>query len=453
MYPRRPAVMAATILACAGLAACAPGGSSADTSANNQTQTVVTDPAKIGRTTITVLDSFTDSTSPIAKWMETVDAAFMKKYPQITVTRKSQNSNDINSTLRLRLADKSAPDIVPANQGWSGVGALSASGLLLNLDAYATAYHWTDRLPHTIAQQHMASSDGKRIGVGSLFGMPINQGAFIEVFYNRALMTKLGLKPPATLAEFQQQLAAAKSAGIVPIQLGAQDQSATPTLLALQDALGDIATINGLVYGTGQTPIAQSGMVPAADTFRRWVQQGYVPANYAGATSGDASDKFVNGSGLFYVYYSGFLPFKDQAQADRFGAFVMPRDDGKPVTATGSSTQNFSVAKNSHSPDAAAAYLDFLSSPAAGQISMDTGIIPILGQWQATSRSALLDDGIGILNQINRNDGYVPYFDWSTPTMLDTLNQQLALLLAGKIDGNSYAQAAQANLDAFLAKK
>lgn len=445
-----PAIAAGAIAISLALAGCAPGGSAPT---GKSTGAVVTDPAKMGKVTITVLDSFTDSNSPIGKWMGDIESGFMKKYPNITVARKSENANDINSTLRLRLADQATPDVVPANQGWSGVGDLSSSGLLLNLDPYAQAYGWDKQLPKTIAQQSMASTDGKNIGQGSLYGMPINQGSFITVFYNRAGLDKLGLKVPTSLSGFEKSLSAAKAGGIIPMQLGSQDASATPTLLALQDAYGDVGKILDFVYATKTVKLSDTGMTEAANTYQKWEKSGYFPTGFAGVSSGDASQKFVDGSGLFYFYYSGFLPFADQAQADRFGTFLLPKADGSPLTATGSSTQNFSVAANSHAPDASALFLDYVASKEAGNIAIKQGIAPVLGEWKANTTSSLLNDGINELNKINSNNGYVPYFDWSTPTMLDTLNQQVALLLDNQTDGAGLVKAAQANYDTFRAQK
>lgn len=448
---RIPFLAAGAILVAMTLVGCAPGASAPTT--GDSTHKVVTDPKKMGKVTITILDAFTDNSSQIGKWINGVDASFMKKYPNITVQRKPENSGDINTSLRLRLADASTPDIVPANQGWQGVGDLGASGLLLNLDAYSKAYHWNTLLPKTIARQHMVASDGKSIGDGSLYGMPINQGSFITVFYNRADFQKLGLALPKTLADFESDLAAAKAAGIVPMQLGTQDQSATPTLLALQDSYGDTSKILNFVYGTGNVKLADTGMVQAADTYAKWAKEGFFPKNFPGINSGDASQKFVDGNGLFYFFYSGFLPFSSQAQGDKFGTFILPREDGSPVTATGSSTQNFSIAAKSKHPDAAALWLNYSASTEAGKIAIQNGLIPIIGNWPANTDSPLLNDGLNELSAINKNDGYVPYFDWSTPTMLDTLNQQIALLLNGRANGTQLVQAAQTNYDAFQAKQ
>jgi raffinose/stachyose/melibiose transport system substrate-binding protein len=431
------------------LAACAPGGGTADNAA--ATTTAVTDPSKIAATTITEFDSFTDSTSGLSQYMNKVNAAFMAKYPKIKVKRETAGG-DINTTLKLKISDPSGPDIVPANQGWAGVGDLSSSGLLLNLDPYAKAYGWDKEFPTSLLQQHSATTDGKQFGAGSVFGVPVNQGSFVTVFYNRDKLAQLGLKVPTTLDEFEASLSKAKAAGITPVQIGLQDQAATAVLLSLQDAYGDPAKIRDFVYGIGNVKAQDTGMTQAADTFAKWAKSGYFPKDYQGIKLGDSATSFVGGDGLYFFYYTGYLPASGP-KLDKFGTFIMPRNDGKTAPVTGSSSQNFSIAKNSKSPDASALYLNFISSVKNGQISIDVLNSPIIGQWKENTSSAMLNDTLAVLNQADKANGYLPYFDWSTPTMLDTLSKNQSLLAAGQIDGAGMSKALQDDYAAFRAKK
>ena len=70
--------------------------------------------------------------------------------------------------------------MVPANNGWQGIGTFAKAGLILNLDAYAKGYGWGDRIPATLAKMHQVAADGSQIGTGSWFGAPIAQGGFIH---------------------------------------------------------------------------------------------------------------------------------------------------------------------------------------------------------------------------------------------------------------------------------
>lgn len=433
------------------LTGCTPGGSSTDAT-ETQGTSVVTDAALMGDVTLTVLDSFTDSASPIGRWMQAVVDGFEAKYPNIKIER--QSVQDITTNLKLKLSDANPPDVIPANQGWAGVGELSASGLLLNLDPYEAAYKWKEKLPPTILQQSMATPDGKNIGQGSLYGVPINQGAFVTVFYNRALLEELGLAVPTTMAEFEAVMAAAKTAGMVPMQLGTQDGwPASATLLALQAALDSPENITNAVYSTADVKLANTNLKAAAEKYKIWADSGYFTKDFVGVSSTDAVQGFVDGTGVFCIWYSGFLPFKDQAQGDQFGQFLLPRADGGPLTGVGASSQQFSIAAGSDAPDAAALFLDYMSSPEAAQFSIDNQIIPMFGTFEANTNSPLLNDGLTTLNAVTASNGYLPYFDWVTPTMLDVITQQLQLMFGGKATPDDLVNAMQANIDEFRASK
>ncbi len=432
------------------LSGCVPGGTGP---APDENREVITDASQMGEVTVTVLDTFTDDASPIGRWMASVVESFESEYPNITIDRQSENSNDVNSTLRLRLSEAGAPDIVPANQGWSGVGDLASSGLLLNLDPYSEAYDWATELPDTILQQSMASADGSNIGQGSQYGMPINQGAFVTAFYNRAILDKLGLEEPQTFDDFVAALEAAKAAGETPIALGTQDGwPATATLLALQAAVGDGDAIRDFVFAKGGDA-ASTGLEDAAALYQEWVEAGYFTTDFAGVPSSDALQNFVDGTGLFTFWYSGFLPFADQAQGDQFGQFILPRQDGGPLTAVGSSSQNFSIAANTEEADAAALFLDFMASATAGEAAMDNQIIPMFGSFEPNTDSVMLNDGIESLNAVTESNGYLPYFDWATPTMIDALTVNLQLMFDGQATPAALVEAAQANYDEFRSTK
>ena len=279
--------------------------------------------------------------------------------------------------------------------------------------------------------------------------MPISQGGFITVYYNRAKMEKLGKSVPTTFDEFKAALAAAKSAGEVPMAIGTQDQwLSTTTLFALMNVFADKQKISDFVYGIGGSA-ADTGMKDAGTIYQEWAKSGYLPKNFAGTSGSDSGQAFVEGTGVFYFYYSDSLPFNNTTTANKFGTFLLPTADF-PLQATGASNQNFSIATKSTKADAAAAYLDFVSSQEAGEIAVKTGVMPFNGTFEATSSTgALLADELAELNAVQKTDGFVPYFDWASPTMLDTLGAQTQLLLAGKITPDQLVEACQKDYDAF----
>lgn len=433
----------------APLVGCAPGGSAPPAGQESAPADVNTDPGSLPETTITTLDTWTDKTSMQAQWITAVNAAFTAKYPKLTVNRTSATFDDINKTLKLKLSDASTPDVVPANNGWQGIGTFAKAGLIRNLDAYAKGYGWDKRIPETIARQHQVAPDRSQIGTGAFFGMPIAQGGFITVYYNRGKLEKLGKAVPTSFDEFKDTLTAAKSAGEVPMAIGTQDQwLSTTTLFALMNVFAEKQKISDFVYGIGGSA-ADTGMKEAGAIYQEWATSDYLPKNFAGTSGADSGQAFVEGTGVFYFYYSDSLPFNNTATANKFGTFLLPTGDF-PLQATGASNQNFSIATKSTKADAAAAYLDFVSSQEAGEIALKTGVMPFNGTFEATeSTGALLKDELAELNAVQQTDGFVPYFDWASPTMLDTLGAQTQLLLAGKITPDQLVDACQKDYDAF----
>ena len=431
------------------LTGCAPGGTAPPAGQSSAPSDVNTDPGSIPAATITVMDTWTDKTSMQSQWVTAVNAAFTAKYPNLKVNRTSATFDDINKTLKLKLSDPSTPDVAPANNGWQGIGTFAKAGLILNLDAYAKGYGWDKRIPPTIAQQHQVAPDGSQIGTGSFFGVGIAQGGFITVYYNRAKLEKLGKAVPTTFDEFKDALAAAKAAGEIPMMIGTQDQwLSTATLFAVMNVFADKKKISDFVYGIGGTA-ADTGMKDAGAIYQEWAKNEYLPKNFAGTSGSDSGQAFAEGTGVFYFYYSDSLPFKNTTTANKFGTFLLPTE-GMPLQATGASNQNFSIASKSKFPDAAAAYLDFASSKEAGDIALKTGVMPFNGPFEAPADAgALLKDEVNELNAVQDTDGFVPYFDWASATMLDTLGAQTQLLLAGKITPDQLVEACQKDYEAF----
>src|ERR1700761_2569802 len=187
-------------IGCLTVSACTPGvaGSTAATNAT-PSGAVSTDPAKLGPTTLHVLDYFTGGVDNT--WMNDVVAAFEKKYPNITVQRQSLDWTDLMQELPLKLKSSSPPDIVPPNNGWQSLGTLVQGGLVDNLSSYASAYGWNASVPSSIMREQEFSADGGQMGTGDVFGTPVAMSSAIEVYYNRSLLQQLGLTVPTTFTQ------------------------------------------------------------------------------------------------------------------------------------------------------------------------------------------------------------------------------------------------------------
>ncbi|MGW2261361.1 ABC transporter substrate-binding protein [Streptomyces sp. NPDC001780] len=435
-------------LATAGLlAGCVPGTDGTGP-ANTASGAVTTDPAKMGQVTLHVLDYFTGGVDDA--WMKAVVEAFEKKHPNITVERTSLRWSDVMAALPLKLKSADAPDIVPANNGWQSMGTLVRGGLVLNLDSYAKAYGWKETFPRSIVNEHQFTADGKQMGTGSMFGAPVARASMIEVYYNRALLEKTGAKVPRTYGDFQVALGKAKAAGITPVALGNADQlGISAPLFSLMNAFGTQTGISDFIYSHHDVNIDRSGFPQAVSAFKQWSDKGYLDKDYAGTDAANAAQNFVNGEGLFHFNYSGSLPLKPGRSKD-FGSFVLPREDGGDPVATASSASNLSIASKSKHPDAAAAFLNFAAGREAAELAVQKGTMPLLHpDVKAPADDPLFADDVAIAQDISAKGTAVPYLDWATPTLFDTMNTTMQSMLAGKSTPDAVVGAVDEDVAAF----
>ncbi|WP_187264873.1 ABC transporter substrate-binding protein [Homoserinibacter sp. GY 40078] len=436
-------VLAGSLVAASALAACAPGSSS---TTNTHTGEISTDVAAAGDVTIKVSD-FWGGTE--GEWMDDLIARFEDTYPNVTIERTQEDWGQLTSTLNLQLAENDGPDIATANNGWSSLGTLAKGGLVLNLDPYADAYGWDDVIPSTIARQNEFTTDFSTIGSGSLFSTPVSRVSLIGIYYNTAKLDELGIDPPTTLDELEAAAAKAKSAGEIPFAYGSQD-SPTALLLALQALYGTADEINDFTYGDTSVSADDIGLLEAAEKAEEWNEKGWLTPDHEGIDYQTAVANFLDGKGLFRFEYTGSLGLTDEQQGD-FGYIQLPQVSGDGTVGVGAAPAAMVISSKSENPDVAAAFLDFLMSEDAAQASADHGLIPLLADADIPADAATLQSEAAGAAALGESDGFVPYFDWTSATMLDTLTQQLQMLYAGQTSPQDLVDAVQADRDAFLA--
>jgi raffinose/stachyose/melibiose transport system substrate-binding protein len=456
---RRTTFLGGSLAAIAAIAtltvsACTPGVAGSVATNTTPSGAVTTDPATLGPTTLNVLDYFTGGVDDT--WMKDVIAAFEKKYPNIAVKRQSIDWTDLMQELPLKLKSPNPPDIVPPNNGWQSLGTLVQGDLVDNLDAYATAYGWDKNIPASILREQEFSANGQQMGTGDLFGTPVALSSAIEVYYNRSLLKQLGLGVPATYNDFVADLAKAKQAGITPIALGNQGQSGiTQPLYSVMDALGSQSAITNYIYSLGQNSLESqtSGFPQAVQAMHDWAAKGYFTSQFAGLPETDAETQFVQGKALFHFDYSGSLPFTSSAQAAGFGSFILPRNDGKPAVATLSAATELCVSSQSKHVAAAAAFLNFAASPAAAQIAVNLGTDPMLApSVKLPTSNPEFADEVANANLLTAHNSSVPYLDWATPTLFNTITVQMSEMLGGKTSVSGAIGAVQADDTKFRAQ-
>ncbi|WP_214415440.1 ABC transporter substrate-binding protein [Sphaerisporangium fuscum] len=445
--PRRAMALAAGLVALT--AACAPGSGSAPVASSPApTQAVRTDVAALGKVTLTVWDQEVRGGQDAQ--MKRLNAAFMAKYPNITIKRVSRSFDDLKTTLRLALTGNEPPDVVEANNGRSDMGAFVKAGQLRPLDAYAEAYGWVRRYPASVLSYSRYTADGKIFGEGNLFGLP-QVGEVVGIYYNAAKLRKLGLQPPATWDDFQTALEKAKQAGEVPMQLGNLDK--WPAIHVFGTVQGRAVTpevIRTLAFGRRGASWNTPENTKAAEQLAGWVDKGYFEKGFNGQGYDPAWQAFGKGQGVFLIAGTWLLADLSKALGADLGFMLPPGTTaGAPPVATGGTGLPFAVTAKSPNPDAAAAYIDFITDADAMKVLAETGNLPVVDTARQGAAEGAQKQVYSAFGQVSTAGGLLPYLDYATPTMYDTLGAALQDLLARRTTPQQFLDRLEKDYHAF----
>lgn len=428
------------------LAACAPGPAApaGDQQLGPVSKDVGTDPI-----TLTVWDQNTDT--GINEAQEQLNAAFQAKYPNVTINRVSRSFTDLKTTLKLALSSDDPPDVVQANQGYPDMGAFVKAGYLRPLNDYASLYGWTDYYPASLLDLNSFSPDGKTWQGDNLYGVS-QTGELVGLYYNKAVLARAGITtPPTTVAELTDAMAKVKAAGALPLSYGDVEKSPgihlygfVLTALAGQTAVNDLITSKSGAWTDAQ-------QVEAARLITDWVSKGYLTPGANGVSRDQAVASFGNGESAFLItgtWYQATLEAASAAKDIGFTALV-PNGSATPATMGGEGLAWALTTKTEH-PDAAAAYVAFITDAQATQELVKTGNLPaVVPADPAPTPGTLAADITGAYTTISQSNGIAPYLDYATPTFYDTLTAAMQDLVGGHQSPEQFSQTLQDDYAAF----
>ncbi|GAA4430092.1 extracellular solute-binding protein [Georgenia halophila] len=445
---------ALALTAALALAACTPGSNNAPeetpTEGTSEPAEVRTDISDVGDVTLTVWDQ--EVRGGQNEQIEQLNEQFMETYPNVEIDRQTQSTDDLNATLRLALSGEDAPDVTQVNNSRSQMGQYVASGQLLALDDYAEAYGWTDRFSESVLQNSRYSPDGVTFGEGSIYGLP-QVGEVVGVYYNQTKLDEIGLDLPQTWAEFEDQLATIEEAGETPLMLGNLDQwPALHVFGPVQGAYVPAAEIRDLGFGNAGATWTDDANVQAATTLREWVDSGYFNDGFNGADYDAVWQSFTEGQGVYLMAGSWLAADIHAAMGEDAGFFAPPpTEEGAGPTTTGATGIPFAVTSQTEHPDVAAAYIDFITSEEAMGVIAETGNMPVVETSQHEAPDPLNADVYEAYDSAVSEGELLPYLDWATPTMGETLGQALQALMGGEMDAEEFTQTVQADYAEFVA--
>ncbi|MFI7604507.1 ABC transporter substrate-binding protein [Micromonospora sp. NPDC049366] len=321
---------------------------------------------ELGTAPIT-LEMYAETGFPLAKALAD---EFTRQHPNVTFNVREDQFTVITENAPRVLASDNAPDIIRLPT----MVDLVKDGLLKNLDPYFEAYKWNTFPASQLVQLRLGDGGAVR-GTGSLYGLGLGYSV-TGVFYNKQQAAQVGMtQPPATIAEFEELLAKAKTAGLQPImQFNKNTAGINFPHQALQNQFGDPTQIADWIFQKPGATFDTLAALKATQTIQRWAQAGYFPKDANAIDYTAMMGEFQKGNGLFMFngdWESGNL---DKNMAGKVGFFLFPGEAAGAKHVAMSAPNTFGIGAKAKNPDAAAFFLNWAHTDAkAREISVTVG--------------------------------------------------------------------------------
>jgi ABC-type glycerol-3-phosphate transport system substrate-binding protein len=378
---------------------------------------------------------------------EALIEAFTKVHPNVTITGR-YDPDDVQAQNAPRVLSSSEPPDIARVIALSDV---VQDRLLTNLDGYAEAYGWNE-MPEGQLAQYRVNEEGVR-GEGAQYTMA--DGFTVTGFYyNKELAEQIGMSaPPETMAELEELFRKAKDAGILPIMTGNQTGGVVfPVQMMLNNALG-ADKINDWVFHSEGASVNTPEAAGAVAKVGEWAEAGYFPKDANGTDATQAVGRFSQGEGLFLASGNWDAAALDKQMGDNVGFFLPPAAEGSAPATMSDPASNFGIPAGSDDKDAAAAFLDFLSSDAARQIVADAGFAPSgSGELPETEPGSVHGHIQEAFAQLVEADGQVQFVQNATNGLTATWNAEVQRLLDGATTAEGLLATVQAQYEEELGR-
>jgi ABC-type glycerol-3-phosphate transport system substrate-binding protein len=426
------------------LTACAPGG--AASSSSSQPASTAAGNAKV---TITVEEASID-----VPLFQKLGALFTAKYPNITVNVVGQDFNTLQTNVPRILAGSNVPDIIRLG----AFGNTIADKQLTNLDPYAATYGWNG-WPQSQFESTRSNASGTERGSGSLYGVGPGFG-LTGVYYDKALLSRIGASVPTTIDALQADMAKAKTAGILPMVISGPAQTLAFAAQNLQvDYENSVTPVQNWNYDKPSASIDIPSFVKAATTLQTWAKDGYFPADVNSIQEAAAVSQFDSGHGLFYVSGNWDAPAIDKAGPGKFGFFGFPSATAGGVTDAMSASDLQVIPSKAAHPAQAASFLNFMQTDqAARQASLDMGGYVPGGPANAPTLSSpagsAVSGTVSFFAAATAKNELTEFMVNATSSIsASTLVPDTELLVGGKITPTSFASTVQSDYQSQLASR
>ncbi|MGP5007960.1 sugar ABC transporter substrate-binding protein [Brachybacterium tyrofermentans] len=437
------------------LAACAPGSDSGSGGSDGggsgpAAGDVETDPSAMGDVTLKVWDQEVRGAQNDA--IEALIKAFEKDNPNITVKRVKQSFDDLQQQTGLALSGNDVPDVLQVNNARGDMGEFVKAGQLTDLSGYAEAYGWADRFSDSVLSKARYSADGVTFGEGSLWGLP-QTGEVCGIYYSAAKLEKLGAEPPTSWDELFALVEKAQKAGEQPLVLGNLEQwPALHVFGPLQANFVPTDEITTLAMGNAGAEWTDDPNIQALTQLADWGSSGAFGDSPNGLAYDTAWADYTKGTGVLLIGGSWLGPDMEAVMGDDLRFMAPPAGADGKVATTGGTALPFGIPAQAANPDAAAAYIDYITSDTAMELIADNGGMPVLRTAELAPKSGVNKDIYEAFDAVSNDGVLLPYLDYATPSFADTAGAALQEVIGGQADPAAAAETLQKDYGDFTKK-
>lgn len=411
---RTAAVVAAVAGLSVSLAACGGGSGSGQSGSSSSGK----------GETFTVWHYEADNTAAAQAWSKAIEI-FQDEHPDVDVVFEMQSFEQLQKNAKIVLTGDDVPDIMEFNKGNSTAGQLAAQGLIMNLDEYAEAQSWDEKLSPSIYATALYDEQGL-MGSGNWYGVP-NYGEFVMVYYNGDMFEEQGIELPTTYADLTAAMDEFVAAGVTPLAMGGAEYPFQHLWyeLVLRDA--DQAFVDDYQFFANPVDWTGGPVLSGSDMAAEWIEKGYIGKDTAGITAEDMGLSFINQT--YPMMYSGswwFGRLTEEMDTQNWGVLPFPDSSLHP----GSSGNLWVIPTNAKNPDLAAEFIEVTLRPEVQQLFAEKGGLPaVVGDYTYPNEKveAFTDTFMSIVAE----DGLAFYPDWPVPGFYDVLVSEGQSLING----------------------
>lgn len=301
-----------------------------------------------------------DQNTGPGKFFKEIDAAFMAKYPNVTVEHVPEPSDTYYDLLQTAFSANQAPDVFLMHAGQYDKKQKS----LLKLNGLV------DDIQPDLLGWEVQSEGGDPNN--AMYGVPMGiQG--VVWYYNKDLFTKAGLDPNSPPKTWDELLAASeklKTAGITPI-FGGNKEGAYFNAWLYQNMLSNVMTEADMkAFGDPKVDYSKNPIIKKTfEEMKELIDKGYYPKEgLSTPIYPDGGEKFIKGEAAMTLGLIAdvlnWKEFGDKLGYDKVGMFPNPAPEGSafPGIVNAAPGVAWSVYAQSKHQEEALNYAKFVTS-------------------------------------------------------------------------------------------